>query len=172
MKCTGLAVRRRDFLRTTAAVAAGTIIPASVLSQTRQAAPSERITLGVVGLGSRGFNLIDLILREPDAQIVAVCDVDSLHYRDRPWGEGTPFGREPAKKRIEDAYSKASPSRRFQGVDLYADFRQLCQREAIDAVVVATPDHWHTLVALESLRAGKDVYCEKPLTHRFHEGQL
>ncbi|MFV1968341.1 MAG: hypothetical protein ACC628_23190, partial [Pirellulaceae bacterium] len=104
MKCTGLAVRRRDFLRTTAAVAAGTLMPASVLSQTR-AAPSERITLGVVGLGSRGFNLIDLIVREPDAQIVAVCDVDSLHYRDRPWGKGTPFGREPAKKRIEDAYT-------------------------------------------------------------------
>ncbi|MFV2069955.1 MAG: Gfo/Idh/MocA family protein [Pirellulales bacterium] len=172
MKCTGLAVRRRDFLRTTAAVAAGTIIPASVLGQTRQAAPSERITLGVVGLGSRGFNLIDAIVREPDAQIVAVCDVASLHYRDRPWGEETPFGREPAKKRIEDAYAKASPGRRFQGVDLYADFRELCAREDIDAVAIATPDHWHALVALESLRAGKDVYCEKPLTHRFHEGQL
>ncbi len=172
MKSDTASTGRRDFLRMTAAVAAGAFVPASAFGQSDRAAPNERITLGVVGLGSRGFNLIDAFLREPNAQLVAVCDVDSMHYRDRDWGKGTAFGREPAKKRIEDAYTKQGSGRRFHGLDLYSDYRELCARDDIDAVVVATPDHWHALVALEALKAGKDVYCEKPFTHRFHEGQV
>lgn len=165
-------VSRRRFLHAAAAAAAGTIVPASALGRNNCVAPGERITLGVVGLGSRGFNLIDAFLNEPAAQIVAVCDVDSLHYRDRDWGQGTAYGRGPAKKRIEDHYSLDSSGGQFRGVAVDTDYRELCARADLDAVVVATPDHWHALVALESLRAGKDVYCEKPLTHRFYEGQL
>ena len=162
-------VNRRDFL---GAAAAGIAVSGSILAQAAKVAPSERLTLGIVGVGSRGFNLIDAFLPETDAQIVAVCDVDSLHYRDRQWGsKGAVYGREPAKERIENAYSKQSSGGRFRGVDLYSDYRQLCARKDVDAVVVATPDHWHALVALEALGAGKDVYCEKPLAHRFAEGQ-
>ena len=172
MKYDRPSVHRRDFLRMTATAAAGTIVPVSALGQTHRVASCERITLGIIGLGSRGFNLIDAFLREPDAQFVAACDVDSLHYRDREWETGTAFGREAAKRRIEDAYSKHSPGGRFRGLDVYADYRELCRRKDIDAVVIATPDHWHALVALEALHAGKDVYCEKPLAHRFREGQV
>ena len=171
MKHANTRVHRRDFLRAGTTMVAGMIVPASALGRNRQAAPSERITLGIVGLGSRGFNLIDAFLREPDAQIVAVCDVDSLHYRDRDWGKGTAHGREPAKKRIENAYAEQTSHQRFRGLGVYDDYLKLCAREDVDAVVIATPDHWHALVALESLRAGKDVYSEKPLSHRFREGQ-
>ncbi len=169
MKHTTPSISRRNFLR---AAAAATVIPASALGRGRQAAASERITLGIVGLGSRGFNLIDAFLGQPDARIVAACDVSSLHYRDREWGKGTAFGRQPGGRRIEDAYGQQSSGGRRRNVDLFADYREVCERDDIDAVIVATPDHWHALVALQALRAGKDVYCEKPLAHRFHEGQL
>ncbi|NQT14929.1 MAG: Gfo/Idh/MocA family oxidoreductase [Planctomycetes bacterium] len=166
-----MSLNRRQFLRTAAAAATPLVLPASVLARDRRPAPADRITLGVVGLGSRGFNLIDAFLNEPDAQIVAVCDVDSLHYRDNPWGQGRPLGRDPAKQRIEARYAKLAPGAALRGLDAVADYRELCGREDLDAVVVATPDHWHALCALDSLRAGKDVYCEKPVAHRFHEGQ-
>ncbi len=165
-------INRRDFIRRAATVAVPMILPASAFAQDRRAAPSDRITLGIVGLGSRGFNLIDAFLGEADAQIVAVCDVDSMHYRDRAWGQGRAFGREPARKLLESRYAKQTPNTRFRGVGVYSDYRALCNREDLDAIVVATPDHWHALCALDSLRAGKDVYCEKPMTHTFREGQL
>ncbi len=156
-------ISRRRFLE--AGVFAGTI-SAACLNPVRAKAPSERITLGLVGLGSRAFNLLDALLKMPDAQIVAICDVDALHYRDKPWGKGTAYGREAAKKRIENQYGSAA------GLFVTSDFRQVCSRKDIDAVVVATPDHWHALCTLDALRNGKDVYCEKPVTHTFHEGQL
>ena len=142
-------------------------LPDSVFGRSDRKAPSERITIGIVGAGSRGFNLIDDFLKQPDAQIVAVCDVDSFHHRDRPWGQGPAYGREPARRRIDSHYQSKQ-----DGVSVTNDFREICSRDDIDAVVVATPDHWHALCTLESLRNGKDVYCEKPVTHTFHEGQL
>lgn len=162
---------RRDFLSIATTAAATSIIPASALGKARQAAPSERIRVGAIGLGSRGFNLIDDLLREEDAQIVAVCDVDSLHYRDRPWGKGLAHGCQPAKKKIEDYYAKQASTSQFRGVSVHSDYRELIARDDLDAVVVATPDHWHALVAIAALRGGKDVYCEKPLSHTFAEGQ-
>lgn len=169
MSYTSKSMRRRDFLGAAATTLAATIVPASAARRGAAAVPSERITVGVVGLGSRGFNLINALLRESDARIVAVCDVDSFHYRDREWGKGTAYGTEPARRRIAEHGGQQSSG---AGPDVHSDYRALCAREDIDAVVVATPDHWHALVALESLRGGKDVYCEKPLAHRFHEGQL
>lgn len=154
-----------------AAGAAASIVPASALGRASQAPPSERIRVGVVGLGSRGFNLIDDVLPEDDAQIVAVCDVDSIHYRDRPWGQGTAFGCRPAQKKIEGYYARQASTRRFRGLRVTGDYRELVAGDDVDAVIVATPDHWHALVAIDSIRAGKDVYCEKPLAHTFTEGQ-
>jgi len=171
MKFPGQRVTRRDFIRVAATTAAPIIVPASALGRDPQTPPSERIAMGIVGLGSRGFNLIDAFLGEQDAHIVAVCDVDSLHYRDRPWGQGTVFGREGAKERIEAWYGEHSPGGRYRGLGVYADYRELCARDDLDAVVIATPDHWHMLCTLEALGGGKDVYCEKPLAHRFCEGQ-
>lgn len=148
-------------------LAAPLFIPDLAFGASGRKSPSERITVGVVGAGSRGFNLIDEFLKQADAKIVAVCDVDSFHHRDRPWGQGPAYGRVPAKRRIDKHYNSTSG-----GVSITDDFREICQRDDIDAVVVATPDHWHALCTLEALRNGKDVYCEKPVTHTFHEGQL
>ena len=160
-------IRRRRFLRDGASAIATPALIAATAVGTADAAPaSERISVGVIGLGSRGFNLIDALLEEKDARIVAICDVDSFHHRDRPWGKGTAYGRQPAKARIEKKYGANSK------LLVTDDFREICGREDIDAIVVATPDHWHALCTLAALRNGKDVYCEKPVTHTFHEGQL
>ena len=157
---------RRTFLQAAGLVAAPLILPGW-----GRAAPSERITVGVIGLGSQGLSVLGGFIREPDTQIVALCDVDPLHYRDRDWGAGTPCGLEPAVDRVKQYYA----SQKTQGGDTapaaFSDYRDLCARDDIDVVVVATPDHWHALCTLEALRRGKDVYCEKPLTHLFCEGQ-
>jgi len=161
-------LNRRKFL-TKAAVA--TIVSSAALGRQGRAAANERINLGIIGLGSRGFNLLDEFLAHADARIVAVCDVDSLHYRDNPWGRGKAFGREPARKAVDTHYANDKSGTIAGGVSVYSDFRELIARDDVDAVVVATPDHWHAFCTLAALRAGKDVYCEKPVTHFFHEGQ-
>ncbi len=164
-------VARRDFLQAMSALAAGAFAGGRRAFGKKGSQPNERITVGVVGLGSRGFNLIDDLLGQADAQIVAVCDVDALHYRDQPWGKGKAFGRQAAKTHIEKQYARKTKSGAFRGLQEYSDYRRICRRDDIDAVVVATPDHWHALCTLEALRSGKDVYCEKPVTHLFSEGQ-
>ena len=159
---------RRQFVRRASAAC-------SVLSLANVAhgevSANNRINLGVVGCGSRGFNLIDDFVKLPDCKIVAVCDVDEFHYRDNAWGKGKAFGRQAARDHIAKSYATGKSGRPDDGPDVYSDYRELMAREDIDAVVVATPDHWHALCTIEALRAGKDVYCEKPVTHTFAEGQ-
>lgn len=162
---------RRQFISTAAAaVAAPTIIPSSVLGGETKDAASERISIGVIGVGGRGFANMNGLMRLPDTQITTVCDVDTLHYGKHEGRVGNPMGRDAAKLSVESYYSKQKGSN-YKGCDTYADYRELCARDDIDAVVVATPDHWHALAALEALNNGKDVYCEKPVTHFFAEGQ-
>lgn len=136
----------------------------TTFAQSRQQRPavSDRIRVGLIGVGSRGFNLLDELLKLSDIDVAVVCDVDRLHYRDHAWGKGQSFGRVAAQIHIEKR-GKLRP-------DAVADFREVCGREDLDAVVVATPDHWHALCTLTALRGGKDVYCEKPVTHWFSEG--
>jgi predicted dehydrogenase len=129
-----------------------------------RAAPSDRIALGFIGLGERGMHVLGQFLAEPDAQVVAICDVEPLHHRERAWGEGRPLGREPACALVEKTRG-ARPRL------VTPDFREVCGDDGVDAIVVATPDHWHALAALEAIRHGKDVYCEKPVVHRFAEGR-
>ena len=133
---------------------------------------NDRLQVGVVGLGSRGYNLIDDLVRHHEqARIVSICDVDVTHHRDRPWGTGTAYGLIPAEKKIEQAYTKQNVRNVSSQMGSYSDYRAVIDREDIDAIVVATPDHWHAQCTLDALRAGKDVYCEKPVTHLFAEGQ-
>lgn len=134
-------------------------------------APSNQITVGVIGCGSRGTNLIDSFKVLPDCRIVAICDVDDFHYRDQDWGKGPTFGRRPAAERINKAYASAKSGTPAKGLQVYSDYRDITGREDIDAVIVATPDHWHARCTFDALRAGKDVYCEKPVTHLFSEGR-
>ena len=109
--------------------------------------------MGFIGMGTQARGLMGGFLR-PQTKVLAVCDVDSTR-------------RDAAKKRVDEFYAKEKE----QSVECaaYNDFRELLARKDIDAVCIATPDHWHAFITLAALRAGKDVYCEKPLTHNIHE---
>ena len=145
---------RRQFVKVAAAsVVAPFILPSRVWSA--ETAPSERLTLGFIGVGKMNSGHIGNFLGRKEVQIVAVCDVDTNR-------------RENAKKTVEERYGKDKDAG-FKGCEAYADFRKLLERKDIDAVVIATPDHWHAFIAIAALNAGKDVYCEKPLTHNIHE---
>lgn len=161
-------IPRRTFLQQSAGATAGLTVLSSAAAGVRSA--NERINIGVIGLGSRGLNLVDAFLQEPDCRITAICDVDRLHYRDRVWGKGQAYGREPIRDHINRAYANAKANRPAVGLQVFADYRELLGSD-VDAVVVATPDHWHAHCTIDAIRAGKDVYCEKPVTHLFAEGQ-
>lgn len=150
---------RRAFLhRSTAAAFAGALLPSSISPLARGAAsegapaavsPSSKITIGLIGAGPQGCGVMRRMLAEADARVVAVCDVKA----DR---------RAEGAKLVNTAYGN-------QDCAVYSDFRELVARKDIDAVIVATPDHWHVLVALAAVRAGKDVYVEKPLGYTLAE---
>ncbi len=143
-------IQRRSFLKAAVAtLAAPAIAPATALGLGGRAAPSERITVGFIGTGimAKAYHLPEL-LKMPDVQALAVCDVDTTR-------------REQAKRRVAEAYSKETS---YKVCDAYIDFRELLARKDIDAVCIATPDHWHAIPIIEACKAGKDVYCEKPLT--------
>jgi predicted dehydrogenase len=160
--------RRRFLSQTAAAVAAPFVVPSSVLGQTGKASPGNRINVGFIGLGGRSAALLSSFLAQPDVQVAALCDVQPEHWRDGEWGKGKPrFGTRPALEKVAQAYDGKT-----KGVGIYQDFRNLIAHPGLDAVVVATPDHWHVLQCLAALRAGLDVYCEKPLTHTFEEGRV
>lgn len=143
---------RRQFLAAAGLVlAAPTIIPASALGAGRRPAPSERITVGVIGFGWQGGSNTDAFLREPDCQVVAVCDVDQSHLAD-------------GVQRINDHYQN-------HDCKAYHDYRELLARTDIHVVMLALPDHWHALVAVEAARQKKDIYGEKPLARTIAEQQ-
>jgi len=156
-------MNRRQFLtKTTAALAVASfpnLIPASALGRDNTVAPSNRITLGIIGCGRQSAHAnIPGFLVQPDAQIVAVCDVDSWRL-------------EGARKQVEAHYAGQKTSGVFKGCTTFRDWQELLARKDIDAVMIATPDHWHMIQAIAALKAGKDVSCEKPLTRNIAEGR-
>lgn len=160
---------RRQFLGQTA-IALGTplVLRAGVLGAEDKPAPSNRITLGVIGTGNQGLNDIRGFLGDPRVQIVAVCDVnrESGGY----WNGGV-AGREPARRVVEEHYAADKKSGKYKGCDTFTDFRELLARKDIDAVVICTPDHWHALPVVAACKAGKDIYCQKPLSLTIAEGR-
>ena len=123
-------------------LAVPTFVPSSALGLGKAVAASERIGVGIIGFGLQGNYLANNLRGNPNFQVVAVCDV--------------------IEKRVE--------GRRSQGIATYTDFRDLLARDDIDAVFIATPSHWHAIHAIEAAKAGKDIYCEKPMTLCIHEG--
>lgn len=148
---------RRQFLKTAAAsLAAPALLPSSVWSADKK--PSDRITLGFIGLGKQNRGLLNGFIRNKETQVVAVCEVDKTR-------------REQAKQSVEDYYAKQTDKGAFKGCEAYTDFHELVARQDIDGVVIATPDHWHAIQVIAAANAGKDVYCEKPLSLTIHEAR-
>lgn len=145
---------RRRFLRGVGAFAAGApyILRYHTAFAQGDAKPSNRIAIACIGIGGQGGGLLGSLITRKDVQVVGVCDVDSKH-------------RLAARARIEKAYNA-------NGVYETGDFREIVARSDVDAVMIATPDHWHVLNALAAVRAGKDVYVEKPLTLTIAEGRV
>lgn len=159
---------RRAFLGKTAAViGAPTIIPASVLGAN---APSNRVTMGFIGMGNRGIGVMEAFLRNDKVQGVAVSDVEDHHVRINNGKSSRGYGRTPGKEAMEKIYADASESGTWKGCTAHEDFREITQRDDIDAVMVATPDHWHGIITMDALKHGQDVYCEKPVCHKYAEG--
>jgi predicted dehydrogenase len=147
---------RRGFLKRSGALAVGAMgfpyfVSASVLGKDGAVAPSNRIVLGCIGIGWMGESNMRAFMEQPDCVVAAVCDVDSSHL-------------DSAKKLVDEKYKNTDCA-------AYHDFRELLARPDIDAVSVATPDHWHALVDIAAAEAGKDIYSEKPLSHNFREGR-
>jgi predicted dehydrogenase len=139
---------RRSFLKqaATSVVVAPFILPARVWAA--PTGPNSKVAMGFIGMGAQSGSLLGNFLGH-DTRVVAVCDVDTTRRND-------------AKKRVDEFYQNTDCA-------AYNDFREIINRKDIDAVCIATPDHWHAIPTLAALRAGKDVYCEKPLTHNIHE---
>jgi predicted dehydrogenase len=145
-------VNRRRFLKVAAAAAAFPyIIPASARGQDGRPAPSNRVVMASIGLGSQGNNDVNGFLSIPEVQLVATCDC----------------------KRAARENTKGNIDRRYETTDCatYADFRELLERKDLDAVHMAVPDHWHAYISIYAMLKGKDVYCQKPLSLTVREGR-
>ena len=148
---------RREFIHKTAAVAGTlalpTIIPASSLGADGQVAPSNRITMAQIGLGVMGRGHTRRLTYDPSVEMLAVCDVDRTRLKS-------------TQATVEDAYANTKTRSAA-----YNDYQELLARDDIDAVVIVTPDHWHTPMAIDAAKAGKDIYCEKPVSITVSEGR-
>jgi predicted dehydrogenase len=145
---------RRTFLRTATATAAAPL----VFAPTSAIAANEKITLGFIGVGTMGRGHLGNFLGRAEVEVVAVCDVVKERLDD-------------AVGRVEKRYAERIKSGDYKGVKAYTNFRELLAHKGLDAVVIATPDHWHHIPCVLAARAGKHIYCEKPLTHNVAEGR-
>ena len=154
----GSCSRRRLLAAAGAAVAGGwaipAIVPASALGAAERAAPSNRIGVAMIGLGRQSIaHNLQVFARAPDAQVVALCDVDRWRLA---FCKENPAAVAAAKHHQFDIDAMKSCFRT-------TDFREALARKDVDAVMITTPDHWHVPIALAAIRAGKDVACEKPI---------
>jgi predicted dehydrogenase len=142
-------VNRRSFIRQGGTAAAGFLILPSMFART---APSDKVRIAHIGLGGMGNEHMGWFSKLPDAEIVALCDLDKDH--------------------LDTTFKKLQTLQPGTKADLYSDFRHVLDRKDIDAITCATPDHWHAQIATLAFQAGKDVYGEKPLSYDIKEGQI
>ncbi|MEW6358373.1 MAG: Gfo/Idh/MocA family oxidoreductase [Planctomycetota bacterium] len=153
-----IVTRRRFLAASAAAIVAPTVIPTAALGAGNAVPPSGRVVMGFIGVGGMGAGNMRSFLGMDEVHVVAICDVDENM-------------RDEAKKIVEDHYANKYKNGLYKGCDAYGDFRDLLARGDIDAVCIATPDHWHAIIAVEAARAGKDIYCEKPLSLTIREAR-
>ena len=155
-----MSLERRDFIKraaigTAGAFAVPTIIPSYLLDRR---APADRINIAVIGIGRQTVNPnIPQFLKSDNAQIIAVCDVDKWRLAN-------------GQKQVNDYYSQQKGFS-YKGCDAYGDFREVMLRRDVDAVMIATPDHWHVPMAIEAARAGKHISLEKPISTCIEHGR-
>ncbi len=187
-------VNRRNFLGSAAASGVIAIVPRHVLGGAAYVAPSDKITLANIGMGTQGFRELGSLLAEPEVQIVAVCDpnTDSNDYVE--WGKngirntirtylgnptwresqgGCPGGREVGRLVVDTYYANQRSAEKFKACSAYADFRELLDKEKdLDAVKIMTPDHLHACISIAAMKKGKHVMTHKPIANRLYEGRL
>jgi len=151
----------------TMAMAFPAIVPSTVFGSK---APSERIHLACIGTGNQGFQDLKEAMHNDDVQMVAVCDVNRASYGYRDAKQYC--GWEPAQRLVEEHYAKKERSGKYKGCDAYTDFRDVLDREDVDAVLIVTPDHWHAIMTLLAAQKRKDIYCEKPLSLTVADGRM
>ena len=162
---------RRKFLGRAACGTAGdclaaSIVPASVFAAD---APSNRINVAMIGMGNQSTVDLPVFVEQDDVQMVAVCDVNTASH-----GYANPrqyLGRKPGQEAVNAHYAKKTGVGGYKGCDAYNDFRDVLRRDDVDAVAIVVPDHWHALITIAAAKAGKDIYCEKPLSLCIRQGQ-
>ena len=187
-------INRRRFLGSAVAAGVVTVVPRHVLGGSGRVAPSDKITLAHIGMGTQGFRELGGLLAEPKIQIVAVCDpnTDSSDYVE--WGKneirnrirtylgdptwrqndsGCPGGREVGRVVMDTYYARQRGAESFKACSAYTDFRELLEKEKdLDAVKIMTPDHLHATISIAAMRKGKHVLVHKPIANRLYEGRL
>jgi hypothetical protein len=188
-------MNRRKFVELAAASAIGfTIVPRHVLGGKNYVAPSDKITLAYIGVGTQGIRELLPLLAEPNIQVIAVCDPnkDAIGYRDwgpnylkdeirktiknsnwTPGGDNIiPGGRENGKSIVDSFYANVHPEQNYKGCTAYADVRELLDKEKdLNAVKIMTPDHLHGILCMAAIKRGKHVLVHKPLSNRLMEGK-
>ncbi|NQU25894.1 MAG: Gfo/Idh/MocA family oxidoreductase, partial [Candidatus Nealsonbacteria bacterium] len=146
-------ITRRGFVGTAAAsLSVPWLVPGSALGADGGTAANERFTMGAIGMGGQGTGDMGGLMGHSELQVLAVCDPVPAH-------------RERAKKNVDGRYQNSD-------CKAYNDFREVIARDDIDSVLIGTPDHWHAIIACEAMKAGKDVFCEKPETLTIREGRV
>jgi predicted dehydrogenase len=185
---------RREFLGSAAATAAVTIVPRHVLGGPGYVPPSDRLTMAIIGCGTQGTREMVGLVRNPEIQWVAACDVvsDGNLYLDwstngirnsirsvvgePTWSEGTTgirCGHDVMKYLIETYYAKNRGQEKYSGCNTYVDYRELLSKEKdLDAVKIVTPDHHHAWASIAAMKAGKHVMCQKPIANRVSEVRM
>ena len=154
-------MNRRAFLRMMALTSGSAMFPTLLRADGSvpvRKNPNERITVGLIGCGGQGRADMSQALASANAQVIAVCDVNGEHAQS-------------AKVQVETAYAAQKSSGTYKGCDMYKDFREILARPDLDAVIIGTPDHWHALIMIAAVNAGKDVYVEKPVATSIPESR-
>lgn len=188
------AINRRHFVGTTVASSMFAVVPRHVLGGPRYVAPSEKIRLAHIGMGTQGFRELGGLLGESKLQIVAVCDPNTRSNDYVEWGKngirntirkylgnptwqegvpGCPGGREVGREVVDTYYARQTGSKQSKGCNTYADFRELLDQEKdLDAVKIMTPDHLHATIAIAAMKRGLHVMVHKPVGNRLAEARM